>query len=544
MKIYFYPFLCASILNVDGTWKAPNFIFALGLLLFIFNRSAYAQQVCYSYDAMGRLVGVVDQNQQAAFYDYDAVGNILSIRRQSSSGPVTIYSVDPPNGVAGSLVEIFGVGFSQTANQNVVTIGGVPMPVVSVTGCTLVIQVSDNASTGQLTVTTPSGQATSNLVFSTSRIDIPSTTAVVLINGTVQFTTIITGCSDPQVIWSVDGVVGGNSTLGTISTTGLYTAPSTVPSSPQLIIRADSVGCANLFAEVPLTVGGQLVQLYASASVSYGTPVLSFPANVIRHSASVSFGPPPVGAAGGTILHAVSVADGAAITGLSQNSATRGSNFTLTVNGSNLSGAFDLEFHLATGFFAIIAHGGGNSGLTVSPNTSTTSGCGSGGAIRLITNTFSQGNGAMDARSVCAVQTAGDGRIRLEFFQGSTGQILSSLSQGIPGQIPVLPGTNFPSVKITAIGGSAVPPNPQAAFLSAPDTSLDPNTTPNPVTVNLQASNVTLGTVIVVSVVTEGFTKPTVVNSTALTGTLASSAATANVTLPPGVSVISATAAP
>ena len=29
--------------------------------------------------------------------------------------------------------------------------------------------------------------------------------------------------------WAVNGVTGGNSTLGTISTAGLYTAPVTVP---------------------------------------------------------------------------------------------------------------------------------------------------------------------------------------------------------------------------------------------------------------------------------------------------------------------------
>src|SRR5262245_14696463 len=91
-------------------------------LLNTFVGSAGAQQVCYSYDGLGRLTGVIDQNNQAAFYDYDAVGNILEIRRQSPSGPVTIFSFDPPGGTAGSKVEVFGVGFSATANQNQVTI--------------------------------------------------------------------------------------------------------------------------------------------------------------------------------------------------------------------------------------------------------------------------------------------------------------------------------------------------------------------------------------------------------------------------------------
>src|SRR5437667_11014264 len=86
--------------------------------LLMLSQQADAQQVCYSYDGLGRLTGVIDENNQAAFYDYDAVGNILSIRRQTPSGPVTIYSFDRPGGIAGDRVEVFGLGFSSIGNQN------------------------------------------------------------------------------------------------------------------------------------------------------------------------------------------------------------------------------------------------------------------------------------------------------------------------------------------------------------------------------------------------------------------------------------------
>ena len=46
--------------------------------------------------------------------------------------------------------------------------------------------------------------------------------------GTQQFTASVEGQSNPTVAWSVDGVTGGNSTVGTISTAGLYTAPSQI----------------------------------------------------------------------------------------------------------------------------------------------------------------------------------------------------------------------------------------------------------------------------------------------------------------------------
>jgi hypothetical protein len=45
---------------------------------------------------------------------------------------------------------------------------------------------------------------------------------------TLQFTAVINGVTSTNVTWAVDGVVGGNSTVGTISTAGLYT-PATTP---------------------------------------------------------------------------------------------------------------------------------------------------------------------------------------------------------------------------------------------------------------------------------------------------------------------------
>jgi Glycosyl hydrolases family 39 len=45
--------------------------------------------------------------------------------------------------------------------------------------------------------------------------------------GTQQFTATLTNVSGSGVNWSVDSVAGGNGTVGTISATGLYTAPST-----------------------------------------------------------------------------------------------------------------------------------------------------------------------------------------------------------------------------------------------------------------------------------------------------------------------------
>src|SRR4051812_46345247 len=41
-----------------------------------------------------------------------------------------------------------------------------------------------------------------------------------------QFTSAVAGTTNTGVTWSVDGVTGGNSTVGTITTAGLYTPPT------------------------------------------------------------------------------------------------------------------------------------------------------------------------------------------------------------------------------------------------------------------------------------------------------------------------------
>ena len=56
----------------------------------------------------------------------------------------------------------------------------------------------------------------------------PKRAAVVVTTQTQQFTATVTGnVSDLTVNWSVDAIAGGNSTVGTISASGLYTPPAT-----------------------------------------------------------------------------------------------------------------------------------------------------------------------------------------------------------------------------------------------------------------------------------------------------------------------------
>lgn len=73
--------------------------------------------------------------------------------------------------------------------------------------------------------------------------------------GTAQtFNATVTGETNTAVNWQVNKVAGGNSTFGTISTAGAYTAPSAVPSPSLVIITAASQANPAVFGVYPFTV--------------------------------------------------------------------------------------------------------------------------------------------------------------------------------------------------------------------------------------------------------------------------------------------------
>ena len=65
--------------------------------------------------------------------------------------------------------------------------------------------------------------------------------AQVRLGSTVQLYSSVANTANPSVTWQVNGVTGGSSTTGTISSSGLYTPPSAIPASNPLTIAAVSV---------------------------------------------------------------------------------------------------------------------------------------------------------------------------------------------------------------------------------------------------------------------------------------------------------------
>lgn len=150
---------------------------AIGLLcsgLLWLPGSLRADQAQYLYDELGRLVGVIDGQNNAAVYTYDEVGNLLKIDRLSSTGNnIGIFLLSPgsalakhPDGTsANTPVEIRGFGFTNPASSNAVAFNGVTATVLSATSSSIIAIVPATATTGVVTVTNSNGTATSPQVF-------------------------------------------------------------------------------------------------------------------------------------------------------------------------------------------------------------------------------------------------------------------------------------------------------------------------------------------------------------------------------------------
>lgn len=74
------------------------------------------------------------------------------------------------------------------------------------------------------------------------------------LNGTQQFTATENGAANPSVQWEVNGITGGNAQVGTISASGLYQAPATLPASSIQVTAVDAaqaIATQNGSAQVP-----------------------------------------------------------------------------------------------------------------------------------------------------------------------------------------------------------------------------------------------------------------------------------------------------
>jgi hypothetical protein len=186
----------------------------------------------------------VTLNQSTASVEVNATTQFTATVQGSSNTAVT-WSVDS---VAGG-------------NSTDGTIGATGLytaPAQTGTHTVTATSVADTTESAKATVTVTAAPVVS--------VSLSPTSASVAVGATSQFTATVQNTTNTSVTWSVDTIAGGNATVGTVNSSGLYTAPITAGSHT---VTATSVADTTKSASATVTVNG-LVISPATALVGTG----------------------------------------------------------------------------------------------------------------------------------------------------------------------------------------------------------------------------------------------------------------------------------
>ncbi len=123
-------------------------------------------------------------------------------------------------------------------------------------------------------------------------VAITPATASVRAGDTLQFTAKVNGTMNQSVVWSVNGVVGGNATDGVISTTGNYTAPATLPNPNSISIEASPSSDKSLSGKSTITLENPIpaVTAVSPTAVTVGNFSITISGSKFVSGAKVMFG--------------------------------------------------------------------------------------------------------------------------------------------------------------------------------------------------------------------------------------------------------------
>ncbi len=102
-------------------------------------------------------------------------------------------------------------------------------------------------------------------------VSIAPANAVVAVSGAQQFSASVSGTANQTVTWSVNGIVGGNATVGTISASGLYTGPASVPAGGAVLVSAASAASPTAVGSASVTIQPPAPTITVSVSPTNAT---------------------------------------------------------------------------------------------------------------------------------------------------------------------------------------------------------------------------------------------------------------------------------
>jgi hypothetical protein len=231
-------------------------------------------------NVVGTIVQATGQYTPPAVVPNPAVVSVTAVSQadptKSGSASVTIQgvimvTVSPAAvGVNVNTTQQFTATVSNATNANVTwslsgtgTIGS-----ISVTGLYTAPAAVPTPAMVTVTATSVQDPTKNNTAIITVQPVVSVTVAPTAVNLTtnqqVQFTATVIGSTNTSVTWSVDGIPLGNSTVGMVSATGLYTAPAAVPASPVVSVTATSVADPTKSASAAVTISAPSAGIFVT----------------------------------------------------------------------------------------------------------------------------------------------------------------------------------------------------------------------------------------------------------------------------------------
>ncbi|MGH9573125.1 MAG: hypothetical protein ACRD40_06290 [Candidatus Acidiferrales bacterium] len=121
---------------------------------------------------------------------------------------------------------------------------------------------------GTGTTNAPNGPANNPPPLSPVSVTITPTAATLLLGQTKEFQATVSGSTNEAVMWEVNGQAAGSTTLGEISSNGVYAAPEILPAPSSVTITAISVADSTASASATISIQDDLTLAISPSSIN------------------------------------------------------------------------------------------------------------------------------------------------------------------------------------------------------------------------------------------------------------------------------------
>jgi serine protease len=133
-------------------------------------------------------------------------------------------------------------------------VGTVALTVTDDAGHTDTADVVITPRSATTTAPASAGQSACSTVAPGILVEVCPATDSVQVGGTATLSATLANTANATVTWQVNGVAGGNATVGTITSAGVYSAPASVPSPATVTVTAVSAADRNSMGSATLTI--------------------------------------------------------------------------------------------------------------------------------------------------------------------------------------------------------------------------------------------------------------------------------------------------